>query len=44
MNYYNEHDPKAAAWLRELIRQGHIPAGEVDTRDIRDETKADMTP
>jgi DNA (cytosine-5)-methyltransferase 1 len=22
--YYNEHDPKAAAWLRELIKQGHI--------------------
>ena len=21
--YYNEHDPKAAAWLRELIAQGH---------------------
>lgn len=35
VNYYNEHDPKAAEWLRELIRAGHIPAGEVDTRDIR---------
>jgi DNA (cytosine-5)-methyltransferase 1 len=34
MNYYNEIDPKAAAWLRELIAQGHIPAGEVDTRSI----------
>lgn len=34
MNYYNEHDPKAAAWLRELITQGHIPAGDVDTRSI----------
>jgi len=34
MNYYNEHDPKAAAWLRELIAQGLIPAGEVDTRSI----------
>ena len=34
MNYYNEHDPKAAAWLRELITQGHIPAGDVDTRTI----------
>ena len=36
MNYYNEHDPKAAAWLRELIAQGHIPAGDVDTRSILD--------
>jgi len=34
--YYNEIDPKAAAWLRELIAQGHIAAGEVDERDIRD--------
>ena len=35
MNYYNEHDPKAAAWLRELIACGHIPAGVVDERDIQ---------
>ncbi len=34
MNYYNEFDPKAAEWLRELIAAGHIPAGEVDTRSI----------
>jgi DNA (cytosine-5)-methyltransferase 1 len=34
MNYYNEFDPKAAAWLRELIAQGLIPAGIVDTRSI----------
>lgn len=36
MNYYNENDPKAAAWLRELIRAGHIPAGDVDERSITD--------
>lgn len=34
MNYYNEFDPKAAAWLRELIAAGLIPAGIVDTRSI----------
>ena len=34
MNYYNEFDPKAAAWLRELIRCGLIPPGEVDQRSI----------
>lgn len=33
--YYNEHDPKAAAWLRELIRDGLIPDGFVDERDIQ---------
>lgn len=34
MNYYNEFDAKAAAWLRELIKQGHLPPGDVDTRSI----------
>lgn len=36
MNYYNEHDSKAAAWLRELIRAGQIPLGDVDERSICD--------
>lgn len=34
--YYNEIDPFAAAWLRELIRQGHIADGVVDERSIVD--------
>ena len=34
MNYYNEFDKKAAAWLRELIKQGLIPQGDVDERSI----------
>lgn len=34
MNYYNEFDPKAAAWLRELIKMGEIPDGYVDERSI----------
>ena len=36
MRLYNEFDPKAAAWLRELIAQGHLSPGEVDTRSIKD--------
>lgn len=32
--YYNEYDPFAAAWLRELIKAGLIPAGDVDERSI----------
>ena len=36
MNYYNELDGGAAAWLRELIADGLIPAGEVDERSICD--------
>jgi DNA (cytosine-5)-methyltransferase 1 len=34
MIYYNEWDAPTAAWLRELIRQGHLPPGEVDERSI----------
>jgi DNA (cytosine-5)-methyltransferase 1 len=34
--YYNEHDPFAAAWLRELIKAGHIAPGTVDERSIED--------
>jgi len=40
--YYNEHDPKAAAWLRELIRNGLIADGFVDERSIEDITPADL--
>ena len=32
--YYNEFDPKAAAWLRQLMTDGLIPEGEVDERSI----------
>ena len=34
--YYNEIDPKAAAWLRELIRVNAIAPGVVDERSIVD--------
>ena len=34
MNYYNENDPGAAEWIRELIRAGEIPDGVVDDRSI----------
>lgn len=34
--YYNEIDPHAAQWLRNLIAAGHIASGDVDERDIRD--------
>ncbi|PZO48739.1 MAG: DNA cytosine methyltransferase, partial [Phormidesmis priestleyi] len=36
MNYYNEIDPFAVQWLKELIRAGLIPAGDVDERSIED--------
>jgi DNA (cytosine-5)-methyltransferase 1 len=34
--YYNEIDPYAAEWLRNLIKAGRITPGVVDERDIRD--------
>lgn len=34
--YYNEIDPYAAEWLRNLILMGHIAYGVVDTRSITD--------
>jgi DNA (cytosine-5)-methyltransferase 1 len=40
--YYNENDPFAAAWLRELIKDRLVAPGEVDTRSICDVTGADL--
>jgi len=40
--YYNEIDLYAAEWLRNLIKAGHIPNGEVDTRSIVDVRPADL--
>ena len=42
--YYNEFDPGAAAWLRELVSAGLIPAGDVDTRSITDVSPSDLIP
>lgn len=41
-DYYNDFDPGAAAWLRELINGGHIPAGQVDDRSILDVAADDL--
>lgn len=40
--YYNEIDPFAAAWLRELITAGHIAPGDVDERSIEDVQADDL--
>ena len=40
--YYNEFDPKAAAWLRELIADGLIAPGDVDERSIVDVAASDL--
>ena len=40
--YYNEIEPFAAEWLRNLIAEGLIPAGDVDTRSIVDVEPDDL--
>lgn len=40
--YYNEYDPKAAAWLRELIKRNLIAPGDVDERSIVDVDPTDL--
>jgi len=41
-HYYNEFEPYAAQWLRNLIAAGLIPAGEVDERSITDVAADDL--
>ena len=40
--YYNEIDPYAAQWLRNLIAAGHIAPGDVDERSIKDVRPDDL--
>jgi DNA (cytosine-5)-methyltransferase 1 len=40
--YYNENDPYAAQWLRNLIEAGHIAPGDVDERSIVDVRGSDL--
>lgn len=42
--YYNEIDPYAADWLRNLIAAGHIAPGDVDERSIEDVHPDDLLP
>lgn len=40
--YYNDADPAACAWLREMIAAKLLPDGEVDGRSILDVEPADL--
>lgn len=48
VNYYNEHDPKAAAWLRALTAAETLPGGDilpggfVDDRSVADVTAEEI--
>ena len=41
-HYYNEIEPYAVAWLRNLMAEGLIPAGDIDTRSIEDVRPSDL--
>lgn len=40
--YYNEFEPYAAQWLRNLIAAGHIAPGDVDERSIKEVKPDDL--
>lgn len=40
--YYNENDPEKCAALEAMMRDGHIAAGRIDDRDIRDVNPAEL--
>lgn len=40
--YYNDFDEGSVAWLAELMKQGHIPPGEIDRRSILDVSVSDL--
>ena len=41
--YYNENDPYCVNRLRTLIKEGHLPAGDVDDRSIEEVSADDLT-
>lgn len=43
MNFYNDNDPQCCAWLRELIKDGLIPPGDVNERSITDIQPHELT-
>jgi len=43
LNYYNEYEPFAAKWLKQLIVDGLIPPGDVDDRSIADVESSDLS-
>jgi DNA (cytosine-5)-methyltransferase 1 len=40
--YYNDNDPQVCAWIRQLMFDGLIPYGMVDSRSILDVRPADL--
>jgi DNA (cytosine-5)-methyltransferase 1 len=40
--YYNDFDEGSVEWLRELMKQGLIPAGEIDARSILEVQASDL--
>ena len=43
MTYYNEREPYAVAWLRNLAAAGHVAPGEVDGRSITEVKASELS-
>src|ERR1043165_1373974 len=43
VNYYNENNPYAVQWLKNLMAARLIPAGDIDDRSIVDVTAGDVS-
>lgn len=41
-HYYNDFSEESVEWLRELMKHGHIPPGEIDGRSILDVCVSDL--
>lgn len=42
-NYYNDIDPRNAAWTKQLIKDKLVPDGEIDTRSILEVQPSDLS-
>jgi DNA (cytosine-5)-methyltransferase 1 len=42
MNYYNDNSPFICEWVRNLIKAGLVPQGDVDERSIKEVTPGDL--
>ena len=43
LDFYNDNDPAACAWIEQLIAAGLIPPGRVDNRSIADVRATDLS-
>lgn len=42
LNFYNDSDKKICLWIQELIKEGLVPDGIVDSRPIQELRGSDL--